>query len=64
MVGAQSNEWNILKDEFASLRRHGADESIEAFLDEEIRRRFGEYIMRAVLPEYKNRALLPRRDVK
>jgi hypothetical protein len=64
MVHAKSNEWSVLKDNFVASRQDEANESIETFLDEEIRRRFGEYIMRAVLPEYRNRTLLPRRNAK
>lgn len=64
MVRAKNNEWSALKDNFVASRQDEANEGIEAFLDEEIRRRFGEYIMRAVLPEYRNRTLLPRRNAK
>ena len=45
----KTNEWNLLKDQFDALVH---DESvregiIEKFLDDQIRRRFGEFIYRA-----------------
>ena len=45
----KTNEWNLLKDQFDALVH---DESvheggIEKFLDDQIRRRFGEWISRA-----------------
>jgi hypothetical protein len=47
-VDPQTNEWNLL-DQFRALVRDESmrDESIEKFLDYEIRRRFGEAISRA-----------------
>lgn len=59
MVRTNTNEWTLLKDQFATLRQDEPEESIEALLDEQIRRRFGDYIMRGALPEYKGRSDLP-----
>jgi hypothetical protein len=59
MVRSNTNEWTLSKDQFAFLRQDEPEESIEAFLDEQIRRRFGEYVTSAVLPEYKGRKVLP-----
>lgn len=60
MVRASANEWTLLKDEFAALRQdEPAEGSVEVLLDDQIRRRVGEYIMRAALPEYKGRSVLP-----
>jgi hypothetical protein len=45
----KTNEWNLLKDQFEALV-HGEsvrEGSIEKFLDDQIRRRFGEFIYRA-----------------
>jgi hypothetical protein len=43
------NEWNLLKDQFDVLM-HGEsvrEDSIEKLFDDQIRRRFGEWITRA-----------------
>jgi hypothetical protein len=58
MVRTQTDKWALLKDQFASLRQDETEQTAEAFFDAQIRRRFGEYITRAVLPEYKGRAVL------
>jgi len=45
----QTNEWSLLKDQFDALVR-GEDmreDSIERLCDEEIRRRFAQWIIRA-----------------
>ncbi len=45
------NEWNLLKEQFDQMVRSEIvreDYTIEQFLDDEIRRRFGEWISRAV----------------
>jgi hypothetical protein len=41
----KTNEWNLLKDQFDALAHDETmhEDSIEKFLDEQIRRRFGEY---------------------
>jgi len=59
MVRASANEWTLLKDKFVTLRQDEPEVSVEVLLDDQIRRRFGEYIMRAALPEYKGRSVLP-----
>ncbi len=44
-----TNEWRLLKNQFDALM-HGKgvrEDSIEMFLDDQIRRRFGEWIARA-----------------
>lgn len=43
------NEWNLLKDQFDALVHDESvhEDSIEKFLDDQIRRRFGEWISRA-----------------
>ncbi len=45
----KTNEWNLLKDQFDALVHDGSarEDSIEKFLDDQIRRRFGEFITRA-----------------
>ena len=45
----KTNEWNLLKDQFDALVHDETvhEDSIENFLDEQIRRRFGEFINRA-----------------
>lgn len=59
MVRTQTDEWALLKDQFASLRQDETEQNAEAFFDAQIRSRVGEFITRAVLPEYKGRAVLP-----
>jgi hypothetical protein len=48
-VNLKPKEWNLLRDEFRALMRDESvhEDSIEMFLDEQIRRRFGEAIRRA-----------------
>ena len=49
------NEWNLLKDQFDAVV-HGEsvhEDSIEKFLNDQIRRRFGEWISRAAEPKTK-----------
>jgi hypothetical protein len=43
------NEWNSLKDQFAALvcGESAREDSIEKLFDDQIRRRFGEWITRA-----------------
>ena len=43
-VNLKPKEWNLLRDEFRALMRDESvhEDSIEMFLDEQIRRRFGE----------------------
>ncbi len=45
----KTNEWKLLKDQFDALVRKErvCDVSIEMFLDNQIRRRFGDWIARA-----------------
>lgn len=40
----QTNEWNILRNQFDALTHDESVESIEDILDEEFRRRFAELI--------------------
>ena len=51
----KTNEWNLLKDQFDALVHNETEheDSIEKFLDDQIRRRFGEWIVRAT--ERKNK---------
>ena len=51
----KSKEWNLLKDHFDALVHDESvrEDSIETFFDDQIRRRFGEWITRA--RERKNR---------
>ena len=51
----KTNEWNLLKDQFDALVHDESvrEDSIETFFDDQIRRRFGEWITRA--RERKNR---------
>ena len=46
MPDPKTNEWNLLKDQFNALVHDETvhEDSIEKFLDEQIRRRFGEFI--------------------
>jgi hypothetical protein len=50
----QTNEWSLLKDQFDALVRDEdmREDSIEKICDDQIRRRFAEWIIRAV--EYKS----------
>ena len=51
----KANEWNLLKDQFDAVV-HGEsvhEDSIEKFLDDQNRRRFGEWISRAAEPKTK-----------
>ena len=45
----KTNEWNLVKDQFDALVHDESvhEDSIEKFLDDQIRRRFGEWISRA-----------------
>ena len=45
----QTNEWSLLKDQFDALVRDEGmrEDSIEKLCDDEIRRRFAEWIIRA-----------------
>lgn len=45
----KSNEWNLLKDQFDALVHDESvrEDSIETFFDDQIRRRFGDWITRA-----------------
>jgi hypothetical protein len=54
-VDLKANEWNLLKDQFSALVSDESmrDGSIEKFFDDQIRRRFGEWIIRAA--EHKKR---------
>jgi hypothetical protein len=47
--GPTTKEWNLLKDQFDALVHDESvhEDSIEKFLDDQIRRRFGEWISRA-----------------
>ena len=51
----KTNEWNLLKDQFDALMHNGTEheDSFEKFLDDQIRRLFGEWIARAT--ERKNK---------
>jgi hypothetical protein len=51
----QTNEWRLLKDQFDALVRDEdmREDSIEKICDDQIRRRFAEWIIRAV--EYKSK---------
>jgi hypothetical protein len=51
----KTNEWNLLKDQFDALVHNEPEheDSFEKFLDDQIRRRFGEWIARAT--ELKNK---------
>jgi len=46
----KTNEWNLLKDRFDALVHNETlhEDNLEKFLDDQIRRRFGEWIARAV----------------
>jgi hypothetical protein len=52
-VDLQTNEWNLLQDQFRALVRNESvrDESIEKLFDYEIRRRFGAAVSRAAKEE-------------
>jgi hypothetical protein len=41
-------EWETLRDQFEELKDHGSGPAIDEILDDEIRRRFGQTIARAV----------------
>ena len=45
----QTNEWSLLKDQFDALGRAAGmrEDSIERLCDDQIRRRFAEWIIRA-----------------
>ena len=45
----KANEWNLLKDQFDALVHNETEheDSIEKFLDDQLRCRFGEWIARA-----------------
>jgi hypothetical protein len=51
----KTNEWNLLKDQFDALVHNETvqEDNIEKFLDDQIRRRFGEWIARATERENK-----------
>jgi hypothetical protein len=48
-VDLKTNEWNSLRDQFRALVHNegGREDSLEQFVDDGIRRRFGEVISRA-----------------
>jgi hypothetical protein len=48
-VDLKINEWNSLRDQFRALVHNegGREDSLEQFVDDGIRRRFGEVISRA-----------------
>lgn len=50
------NEWSLLKDRFDALVHDEGvrEDSIEMILDDQIRRRFGEWIAQAVERQTKN----------
>ena len=50
-VDLKTNEWNSLRDQFRTLVHNegGREDSLEQFVDDGIRRRFGEVISRACL---------------
>ena len=52
----KTNEWNLLKDQFDALVHSETEheDSIEKFLDDQIRRRFGEWIVRATARKKQN----------
>ncbi len=45
----KTNEWNLLKDQFDALvcGEGAREDSVERLFDDQIRRRFGEWITRA-----------------
>ena len=51
----KTNEWNLLKDRFDALMHNGTvhEANFEELLDDQIRRRFGEWIARATERENK-----------
>jgi hypothetical protein len=51
----KTSEWNLLKDQFDALEHDASahEDSVEQFLDDQIRRRFGEWISRAAEPKTK-----------
>jgi hypothetical protein len=48
-VDLKTNEWSLLRDQFRALVHNegGREDSLEQFVDDGIRRRFGEVISRA-----------------
>jgi hypothetical protein len=50
-VDLKTNEWILLRDQFRALvhNESGREDSLEQFVDDGIRRRFGEVISRACL---------------
>jgi hypothetical protein len=50
-VDLKTNEWSLLRDQFRALVHNegGREDSLEQFVDDGIRRRFGEVISRAFL---------------
>ena len=50
-VDLKTNEWNSLRNQFRALvhNESGREDSLEQFVDDGIRRRFGEVISRACL---------------
>ena len=50
-VDLKTNEWILLRDQFRALVHNegGREDSLEQFVDDGIRRRFGEVISRACL---------------
>jgi hypothetical protein len=50
-VDLKTHEWNSLRDQFRTLVHNegGREDSLEQFVDDGIRRRFGELISRACL---------------
>ena len=50
-VDLKTNEWSLLRDQFRTLVHNegGREDSLEQFVDDGIRRRFGELVSRACL---------------
>jgi hypothetical protein len=48
-VDLKTNEWSLLRDQFRTLVHNegGREDSLEQFVDAQIRRRFGELIAKA-----------------
>ena len=63
-VDLKTNEWNLLRDQFRALVHNegSREDSLEQFVDDGIRRRFGEAISRTC-DEEENRHSRPRRTI-
>ena len=63
-VDLKTNEWNLLRDQFRALVHNegSREDGLEQFVDDGIRRRFGEAISRAS-DEEENRHSRPRRTI-